>query len=138
MTLTFKIPSDKEFSEVCSLIKEYELDNRNLQKEEFTIALQNAQLVAFGRLRKHADCVELCSLGVLKTNRNKGIGTALINYMISHTTPPVYLVCIIPDFFSRFGFKLATNCPASIKDKINYCSCQLVVPETYVAMVLEN
>lgn len=134
-SLLFKTPSDKEFAEVCLLIKEYELDNRNLNKDEFTIALHNDELIALGRLRKHIDCIELCSIGVLKVQRNKGIGTALIKNIINKTTEPIYTVCIIPDYFSRFGFKLTDCYPESINNKINYCTNQLVVPETYVAMV---
>jgi len=135
--MTFKTPSDKEFSEICALIKEYELDNRNLQQHEFTLALQNNQLIAFGRLRKHPDCMELCSVGVLKTCRNKGAGSALVENIISNATLPVYVVCIIPHFFARFGFKPIVDYPQSIKEKINYCTNELIVPETYLVMKLE-
>ncbi len=135
--MTFKTPSDKEFTEICTLINEYELDNRNLQQHEFTIALQNNQLIAFGRLRKHPDCMELCSIGVLKTGRNKGAGSALVTNIINNATLPIYVVCIIPQFFARFGFKVIMDYPQSIKEKINYCTCELIVPETYVAMKLE-
>jgi amino-acid N-acetyltransferase len=136
--MIFKNPSDKEFSEVCTLIKAYELDNRHLRKEEFTIALNNNQIIAFGRLRKHSDCAELCSIGVLKTDRNKGMGSALVKHIIQNSTLPIYVVCIIPEFFTRFGFKLTTNYPQSIAEKINYCTHELSVPQAYVAMVLEK
>jgi N-acetylglutamate synthase-like GNAT family acetyltransferase len=137
MPFIFKIPSHQEFTEVCELIKEYRLDDRDFKKEEFTIALQNNKLMAFGRLRKHTDCLELCSIGVLKTSRSKGIGTELVKHIINNDFP-IYVVSIIPDFFARFHFKLTSNYPSSIKQKINYCTQQLVVPEEYVAMVLDN
>ena len=136
--LVFKTPTDTEFIDVCVLIDEYELDNRNLYKNEFTIALLNNKLVAFGRLREHNDCKELCSIGVIKKHRTQKIGSSLIKHMINNVPAPIYVVCIIPEYFKKFGFKITRNYPLSIKNKMDYCTNDLPVPETYVAMVLEN
>ncbi len=135
MKLSFKTPTDKEFVQICSLIKEFELDDRCLQKSEFTVASYKGELAGFGRLRKHIDCMELCSVGVLKTLRNKGIGKSLINNLLSKTNGPIYVVSIIPNYFREFNFKLSKQYPLSIKDKLNYCTQELVVLEQYVVMV---
>jgi len=129
-------PTDKEFRQICLFINEFDLDNRGLQKEQFTVALHNNVLLGFGRLREHADCFELCSLGVVTPFRRQGIGKAIVNKLIENSAKNIYLVCIIPDFFIPFGFQIIKEYPAAIQNKIEYCTQELIVPETYVAMLL--
>ncbi len=134
--LTLRKSTDKEFEQICRFISEFELDNRDLKKEQFTIALRNEVLVGFGRLREHTDCLELCSLGVVTPYRSQGIGKAIVNRLIKNSSKVLYLVCIIPDFFAPFGFRSVNKYPVSIQGKLLYCSQELIVPEPYVAMVL--
>ena len=129
-------PTDKEFKQIGSFITEFELDNRDLKIEQFIVALRDSQLIGFGRLREHIDCLELCSLGVVKSYRRQGIGKAIVTKLIENFSKNIYLVCIIPDFFIPFGFQKAETFPISIQNKIEYCTSELVVPETYVAMLL--
>jgi N-acetylglutamate synthase-like GNAT family acetyltransferase len=138
MQLSLKKPTDKEFAEICFFINEFELDNRDLKKEQFIIALRDNSLVGFGRLREHVDCMELCSLGVITNYRLQGLGKAITAKLIENSSKDIYLVCIIPDFFTPLGFEKVNHYPPSIHDKIHYCTQKLIVPETYVAMVLKN
>jgi N-acetylglutamate synthase-like GNAT family acetyltransferase len=136
--MILKTPSDKEFEQVCKYICELELDNRDLKQQEFIAAFFHDQLVGFGRLRQHTDCVELCSLGIIPDHQGKGIGKAIVSHLINSINQTIYLVCIIPEFFSQFGFKEVEKFPGSIENKINYCTKELIVPETYVAMALQR
>ena len=142
LPLTLREPTDREFKQICLFITEFELDDRALEKHQFTIALRNGELVGFGRLREHLDCVELCSLGVVASHRRQGIGKAIVAKLLdSHgyrNSKNIYLVCIIPDFFEPFGFQSVKEYPISIQHKVEYCTSELVVPETYVAMLLKN
>ena len=137
MSLQLKSPSEKEFIQICDFIHEFELDNRELKREEFTVAFRENELVGFGRLREHSDCVELCSLGVITQHRKQGIGKAIVKELIKKSKSSIHLVCIIPEFFSPFNFQLVKNYPSAIQDKLNYCTQELIVPETYVAMCLQ-
>ena len=132
--LSFRTPSEKEFLQIRNYIQQFELDDRNLKKEEFTAAFRVNELVGFGRLRKHSDCTELCSLGVVTQHRRKGIGKAIVKELIQRTNNSIHLVCIIPYFFEPLGFQIVANYPWAIQDKLNYCIQELVVPETYVVM----
>lgn len=136
--LILKSPSEKEFEQICDYIREFELDNRGLKREEFVAAIRSGELVGFGRLRHHADCIELCSLGVITPLRRQGIGKAIVQKLVSMAPGAVYLSCIIPDFFIPFGFRVTENYPASMKEKLHYCIHELVVPEKYVIMVLNK
>lgn len=134
--LTFRTPTLQEFLQIRNYIQQFELDDRNLQQEEFIAAFRENELVGFGRLREHSDCIELCSLGVVTEHRRQGIGKAIVSELIKQTNKDIHLVCIIPDFFTPFNFRIVQNYPFAIQDKLNYCTHELVVPETYVAMCL--
>lgn len=133
---TLRNPTDKEFKQICLFITEFELDNRDLKKEQFIVALSDNELIGFGRLREHTDCLELCSLGVVTSYRRQGIGKAIVTKLIENFSKNIYLVCIIPDFFIPFGFQKVEIFPVSIQNKIEYCTSELIVPEPYVAMLL--
>lgn len=119
-------------------IEQFELDNRSLSKEQFLKITRQDHLIGFGRIREHAGCSELCSLGIIEPERNKGAGTQLTIELIKKATQPLYLVCIIPGFFERLGFSVCENYPAAIAEKLNYCRTSLPVNEIYVAMKYTN
>lgn len=123
---------------IVNYIAEFELDNRALKKEQFLIAKKENELLGFGRLRKHSGCDELCSLGTVTPERNKGIAKLIIQNLIDSSTQPLYLVCIIPELFTPFGFKIVTEYPAEMQDKFDYCTNDLVVEEEYVVMKYNN
>ncbi len=136
MDLLLTSPSDADFELIRNYIRAFELDDRAIRKEEFSVAFQDNELRGFGRLRQHPDCTELCTLGVVTPHRNRGIGKAITAALIKRATGRIYVVCIIPDFFIPFGFKVVNTYPLSIREKLAYCTQSLPVPETYVAMSL--
>ncbi|MBL7884352.1 MAG: GNAT family N-acetyltransferase [Bacteroidia bacterium] len=134
MNLELKTPNKIEFEQIRNYIREFELDNRELKQDQFVAAYRNNELVGFGRLRERGDCTELCSLGVITTERRKGIGKAIVKELLKRSKEELYLVCIIPDFFAPFKFQETLYYPKSIQEKIDYCTAELIVPEKYVAM----
>ena len=109
-----------------------------MHNHQFLVAKENDELVGFGRIRKHNGCDEFCSLGVLQTKRFKGIAKALILARIKIATQPIYLVCIIPDYFKTLGFVCVEEYPPEMANKLHYCTSELVVPEKYVVMKYEG
>jgi len=129
---------DSLFELIKTYIQNFELDNRELLKEEFLVATSNHELVGFGRIRQRDNCSELCSLGVIEPERLKGVGKQLVQALIQKATEPLYLVCIIPTFFEPFGFVVVEEYPEAMQEKLNYCTSELVVPEKYVVMKFKN
>jgi len=129
---------DSFFELIKTYIQNFELDNRELSKEEFLVATSNHELVGFGRIRQRDNCSELCSLGVIEPERLKGVGKQLVQALIQKATEPLYLVCIIPTFFEPFGFVVVEEYPEAMQEKLNYCTSELVVPEKYVVMKFKN
>ena len=126
-----------DFNEVERYIGLLELDSNDLQPSQFVVAKKENKVIGFGRLRTYAACQELCSLGVIEPFRNKGAGTTISLELIKRATLPLYVVTIIPGFFTRIGFEETENFPEEISAKIRYCTGSLPVPETYVAMRLK-
>jgi N-acetylglutamate synthase-like GNAT family acetyltransferase len=134
--ITKAIEQDIDF--IKQHIQLLDLDNRDLQFQQFVVAKLQDDIVGFGRIRKHKGCDEFCSLGIIEAYRNQGIAEALILAHIELSTQPIYLVCIIPEFFEPLGFTIVTEYPPEILDKLNYCISELTVPEPYVVMTLKQ
>jgi len=126
--------TDIDFENVKKYIKQFELDDRNLIKQQFLVAKQKEKLVGFGRILKHNGCDEFCSLGVIEAKRCQGIARQLIEHKIKISTQPIYLVCIIPEYFMKLGFIIVKDYPKEMQLKLDYCTSVLVVPENYVVL----
>mgnify|MGYP001343027795 CR=1 FL=1 len=138
--MRFAVPNncpESLFSKVKAYISSFELDDRALQQKEFLVLAKNEDLFAFGRLRHHQHCDELCSIGVIEEARHIGLASKLIKALIAEAKQPLYLVSIIPSFFESLGFEICNEYPQEIKEKLNYCTSSLVVPEPYVVMRLK-
>ncbi|MES2761006.1 MAG: GNAT family N-acetyltransferase [Bacteroidota bacterium] len=133
-SVNIKQASEQDFKLIKQLIKQFELDDRVLDCTQFLAAKSNNELLGFGRIRIRENCSELCSLGVTEPKRLQGIGKQLVKELILKADQPLYLACIIPNFFTPFGFEVVSQYPEEMQEKLNYCSSELIVPETYVVM----
>ncbi len=138
MSIQIRECNINEFEQIKNYIQQFELDNRELNPNQFLVAIEQNTIIGFGRIREHRNCSELCSLGVIEPERYKGIGKGLTKALIAKATQKLYLVCIIPDFFTKLGFEICHNYPAELENKLAYCTSTLIVPETYVAMQYNN
>jgi N-acetylglutamate synthase-like GNAT family acetyltransferase len=125
---------ESDFEKIKTYIEAFELDNRALHYQQFLVAKESDTLLGFVRIRKHRSCDEFCSLGVIETKRFHGIAKELVMALIKNATQPIYLACIIPEFFEKLGFTIVDEFPAEMADKLHYCISELLVPEKYVVM----
>jgi N-acetylglutamate synthase-like GNAT family acetyltransferase len=124
-----------DFEAVKRYVDELELDNRQMEPSQFlTLHNEQDQLAGFGRVREYEGFSEMCSLGILPGERSKGLAREMTAQMIKKATQVTYLVCIIPLFFEEFGFRVCSEYPAELKEKLDYCLDSLAVPEPYVVM----
>lgn len=129
--------AQKDISRIGELVKEFRLDDEDIKAEQFLVVKdKSSQLLGFGRLRTHTDCIELCTLGVVAEYRGRGIGKMLVNALAKKANADLYVVCIIPGFFEKFGFEIVEEAPSSIERKVNICTTTLVVEESYFSMKL--
>lgn len=124
MTKTIQIvpASQGDMPQIIHGIKQLMLDDIDLKREQFAVAKHNDSIIGFGRIRNYPDALEICSVGVLQEERNRGVGDLLVQELIKRAKgAPIYVVCIIPEFFKRFGFKETAVYPDSLKPKLEYC-----------------
>ncbi len=108
-------------------IEQLQLDSLHLNHEQFIVAKYQERIIGFGRLRQYPDALELCSLGVLPDYRNNGISRLLVSSLLDRAgEKSVYVVCIIPDYFKKFGFAETTAFPESLKEKIVTVQCKAI------------
>ena len=131
-------PTDSDFKQIRTFIKMFELDDRALDSKQFLAAYLQQELTGFGRIRNFETCSELCSLGVIEPQRLKGIGRQLVKSLVKEALQPLYLVCIIPEYFKPLGFITVSVYPDKLQDKLNYCTRELAAPENYVVMKHED
>jgi N-acetylglutamate synthase-like GNAT family acetyltransferase len=133
---TIRSCREADFEAVKQYVHELELDDRKMDFRQFlTMHNEQDQLVGFGRVREYKGFSEMCSLGILRGERSKGLAKEMTAQMIKKATQVTYLVCIMPLFFEEFGFRICDEYPAEIKEKLDYCLDSLAVPEPYVVMI---
>ena len=121
-TILIRQPNEVEFQGVKSYVKKFSLDDREMNRQEFKVLLYDNKLAAFGRLKNHTDGIELCTIGVVEEYRGKQLGNAIVRELLSDIKQDVYLVTVIPAFFTKLGFKEAKEYPIFLQNKRdNFC-----------------
>ena len=134
-TLLLVEPTVSQLREISDYVKHYQLDGEGMQAHQFVAVYSNEKLVGFGRVRTHNDCRELCTLAVVKEYRGKGVGSHIVRSILEKAGSNLYLTCIIPDFFSAFGFTIInSSIPDSMQRKRKRCSEIFPVKENYFIM----
>lgn len=129
--------SQKDLIQIKAEIERLGLDYEDLNPNQFMIAKNNDELIGFGRLKVHPDCIELCSLGVIKKYRNKGIGRTIVKRLLDNVQQAVYLVTKIPAYFSQLGFNhiISEDIPKSLISKTRLCKQLCKCSETFVIKI---
>lgn len=112
----------EDLSQIIALAARYNLDYDGMEADDFWVAVANGRVVGICGFRKHPDCQELCSLGVDEAFAGRGLGSRLVRALLQETRGDVYLATVIPEFFTRLGFKEAASIPASMVKKAEWCA----------------
>ena len=98
------------------------LDPTQLRWQQFWLVEAEGHIVACGQLRQFPDAEELGSLVVVKSWRDRGLGTALSQHLMQQSQKPLYLECVgqrLARFYERLGFVSVSwsALPRSLKGK---------------------
>ena len=85
------------------------------------MAKKENAISGFGRLRKYDTCTEIATVGVLPEERNRGVGSSIVKELIRRGPSEIFVTCVIPGFFSKFGFTSAKEYPAILQKKVDFC-----------------
>lgn len=108
MNLKIRKATQADLKEIKTILSYYYLDTENTEKNlpEFIVAEMNRQIVGCACL-DFGDIVELRSIAVLPSYRNRGIGSKLVDAILNRAealTDNVYLRTTSPVFFEKKGF----------------------------------
>jgi len=78
---------------------------------DFIVAEEDGAVVAAGALRTlWEDWGEICSLAVAREHKGKGLGSGIVETLLSQATllglGRVFVLTYIPEFFKRFDFEM--------------------------------
>ncbi|MBI5400124.1 GNAT family N-acetyltransferase [Candidatus Saganbacteria bacterium] len=124
----------KDKAKIFFLLKELDLYYENLIFKDFFVAEDNRKIIGAVQFEQFTTFYYLSSLGVSQEYQHHGLARLLLKRILSVINKPVYLYTIIPDFFTRFGFKIITAPPPNLPTKKNY-ECRDCFPDKCVTMV---
>ncbi len=113
MDIDIRKATQADLKDIKRILSFYFLDTGNVEKNlpEFIIAQMNNKIVGCACLDL-GDVVELRSIAVLPSYRNKGVGSKLVDAILKRAqdlTKLVYLRTSSPLFFEKKGFKILQN-----------------------------
>jgi len=110
-------PGDMPF--IMEHLGKFLLDDEDIDFRQFIVAVENKEIVGFGRIRPHREVYELGSIGVVENRRSRGVGTLIIERLIDiFPVDDVYLVTDIPGYFEKQGFRVIRDAPEELLEKI--------------------
>ena len=119
MSLTVRSATNRDMPAIVRMIGEFHLDYENLEPGQFVIVEDAGVMVGFGRLKPYPDATELGCVGVLHERRNQGIGSLIVDELISRAPNEVWITTDMPDYFRPLGFVEETTVPDSIAQKLD-------------------
>lgn len=114
-------PLRSDMAEIECLAREMELDREDFSGGRFLAAKREEKIIGFGRIREYPQCVEIATVGVVKEERNKGVGSMIVSELIKSGPAEIYVTCVIPHFFERLGFQSVKQYPAVLQKKVDFC-----------------
>lgn len=120
--MTIRKATEADFPEIIRLARGMDLDYSGMETDDFYVAEQGGQILGICGLKKHPECLELCSLGVEKDWQGRGLGRQLVRVVLGTAPGDLYLATVIPGFFARFGFRKAEAVPPSMVKKAEWCA----------------
>jgi len=101
--------NSEDFPAIKRLIHLVQINPTGLDWRRFVVAVDGSgRLLGCGQLKPHGrGIVELASIAVEPTDRNKGVARAVIDYLINQAPRPLYLTCLsnMGVFYEKWGFR---------------------------------
>ncbi len=98
-----------DFPAVRALIHAAQINPMGLDWRRFTLAVDDqGRMIGCGQIKPHSDGTrELASIAVIPAWRERGVASAIIQYLLTIAPPPLYLTCraSLGLFYARFGFR---------------------------------
>jgi N-acetylglutamate synthase-like GNAT family acetyltransferase len=101
--------NSEDFPTIKRLIHLVQINPTGLDWHRFVVAVDySGRMLGCGQLKPHGrGIVELASIAVEPSDRNKGVARAVIEYLIKQGPRPLYLTCLsgMGVFYEKWGFQ---------------------------------
>ena len=134
MELLIRKAEVKDEKEILKILKELDLYYPSLEMKDFWVAESDGEILGVVQLEEYQDFIYLGSLAVKQKYQGQGIAKRLLNDTLNKLSKNIYLYTIIPKFFAKFGFKIASWQPPDLPSKERY-ECEFCHAEKCVCMV---
>lgn len=113
MDIDIRKATQADLKDIKTILSFYYLDTENVEKNlpEFIVAQTNNKIIGCACLDL-GDVVELRSIAILPSYRNRGAGSKLVDAILKRAqdlTDTVYLRTTSPVFFEKKGFEKLQN-----------------------------
>ncbi len=113
--------SEADMLVIEQFARKFDLDVEAISGNQFLVVKDSDRILGFGRLRQYPECAEIATVGVLEDEQHKGIGSQIIQELISRGPREIYVTCVIPEFFQKLGFQMVKQYPAVLQKKVDFC-----------------
>jgi N-acetylglutamate synthase-like GNAT family acetyltransferase len=100
---------EPDAAQIRQLIYLVGINPTGLDWKRFVVAVnEQDEMLGCGQLKPHRqDVLELASIAVYPDHQGKGVARAIIEYLVSHSPRPLYLMCqsSLGPFYEKFGFR---------------------------------
>jgi predicted N-acetyltransferase YhbS len=100
---------ETEAAQIRDLIYLVGINPTGLDWKRFVVAVdEHDQMIGCGQLKPHGrEILELASIAVHPEHQRKGIARAIIEYLLSASPRPLYLMCAsgLGPLYQKFGFR---------------------------------
>jgi len=119
--MLIKNAAPEDFPAIRRLSEALELDYPGMEADRFWVAEEAGRILGIVALLRHADCLELVSLGVDPEVRSAGLGGRLIETLMAAADGDVYLATVIPEYFEGRGFVRTLRVPRGMAKDPAWC-----------------
>ena len=86
-------------------IRKYNLDAKDLHYSQFVVAVEEDDIIGFGRLRKIGAIYSIGCIAVIEEKRGSGVGSLIVKHLIEISpVKMIYALTDIADYFKKLGF----------------------------------
>lgn len=106
MTIFMRLAESKDMPFIKEKVKDFRLDDEDIDCRQFIVAVEGDEIVGFGRIRPHNELYELGCVGVVEDRRNQGIGKMIVEHLINiFPAYDVYINTDLTEYFEGLGFR---------------------------------
>lgn len=117
--ISFRAARPDDMAWIREYIHAFRLDDENLQFAQFIVAERDGKAIGFGRIKPYREVSELGCVGVLETDRARGIGAQIVRELIRRfPSPEVYITTDLVEYFEKLGFRRLDDPPHELAAKL--------------------